>query len=303
MKRLPPISAPGVHGKVARVADLVRAGVPIRRLYASDKVRPIYGVVSASGVDPLRFDTRVAAARLLMREGTFLSRRTAARILGIPVDKCDDTIDVGGIWPLRASRRSGLCAHQVRASAFLKMPSAPAWLPAPAEVWALLAGVTTVDGLVVAGDFLVSGATRWADPLCAFEDLEGAFERFNGCAGSPRLRQALPLVRAGVESPAETLLRLQIVRAGLPEPETSCLVQVADRDLRSDLGYKKWKIAIEYEGEYHFTGGLEQARRDTARYEEMQDAGWRVLRATALDLRDSRQFTERLRRVIQERAR
>lgn len=98
------------------------------------------------------------------------------------------------------------------------------------------------------------------------------------------LREALPLLRTGVESPAESRTRLLIVGAGLPEPQTSCPVVVRGRTLWADLGYPEWKIAIEYDGEYHFTGGVNRARWDNERIEAMIDAGWRVLRVTALDL-------------------
>lgn len=307
MRPLPPMSAPGITGKVARVVDLKNAGVSHGRLYSSDQVRTFHGIVPAPGVDPRSFDTRVAAAKLLLREGMFISRRSAARLLGIPVyspgaaaEEC--IIEIGAVLPVPIPRRWGLASHQLRPGALNYLPSAPTWLPTPAEVLALLAAVSTVKDLVIAGDFLVSGATRWSDPLCSLEDLERAAARFAGCRGNPRLRKALPFVRTGVESPAETKLRLEILRWRLPEPQTNCPVPTIGRLLHADLGYEKWKIAIEHEGEYHFKGGAEQARRDVARFEAMHDAGWRVLRTTAFDLRDSRPFSERLRHSIRERS-
>jgi hypothetical protein len=100
-----------------------------------------------------------------------------------------------------------------------------------------------------------------------------------------RARRAAALVRLGVDSPMETHLRLVIVFAGLPEP-------VVNRDVfnsrggwlaRPDLSYPEWKIAIEYDGEHHRVD-RRQWRRDIARRELLEAAGWIVLVITANDV-------------------
>ena len=64
------------------------------------------------------------------------------------------------------------------------------------------------------------------------------------------LKRALTDVRAGVRSPRETLLRLTLQRAGLPEPEINWTL----RDARGravaelDLAYPRWRVAPEYDG-------------------------------------------------------
>lgn len=300
MRPLPPISAPG---GVARAAVMRASGIPHHRLYASDQVRPIYGTVTSSGVDPHAFDTRVAAAKLLLREGRFLSRRTAARLYGLPVPGGNEAIDVGVIWPMTPPRRTGIAAHRIQVGCLLELPAAPNWLPTPAEVWALLSAILPIDQLVTVGDAIVSGLTRRSTALSTLDQLHETRRRFAGCAGSRKMQEALPLLRTGVESPSESLIRLKIIRAGFPEPVTACPVETAARLYTSDLGYPEWKIAIEYEGEYHFTGGIEQARRDASRHEAMADAGWIVLRATARDLRDPREFLGRLANAIHRRRR
>lgn len=285
---------------MARVSALRQAGVPHYRLYASDQARPVYGVVSATGVDPHAFETRVAAVRVLLRPGMFISRRTAARLLGMPVNGGADRLDVGAVRPLKPPRRRGLATHQVRPGTFLALPQPPEWLPLPEDIWALLGAVASLDELVIAGDFVISGASRESYELCSHGALAAATARYSRSYGAARLRQALPLLRTGVESPGETRTRLLIVRAGFPEPEPCCPVPTASRLYHADLGYPRWKIAIEYQGEYHYTGGLEQARRDNERYEAMRAAGWRVLLVTAHDLRDPRMFLARLLDAIRE---
>ena len=51
-----------------------------------------------------------------------------------------------------------------------------------------------------------------------------------------------------------------------------------------DFAYPEYRVAIEYEGDYHRTP--EQFRRDIRRYECLQDAGWIVIRAAADDVPD-----------------
>ena len=306
MPRLAPLSAPGIKGPVATVPELITSGVPPGRLYARDISRPFRGLICAPGLDPADFEVRIAALRKLMYSGRFLSRRTAARALGVPLlgDSSRgpaSLAEIGAIRPAKPPQRRGLAGHQVRREVLERVPDeASSWLPPPADVWGLLAPVSTVTGLVVAGDAIVSGPRRSAAALCGIADLARAAERFAGGTGAARLREALPLIRTGVESPAESQVRCLVVADGLPEPQTCCPVPVDGRILHADMGYPELRIAIEHQGAYHFTEGLERARRDNERFEAMQDADWRVLLSTAHDLRDPRRFLARLRRAIAE---
>lgn len=263
-------------------------------------MRPIRGVIAAPGLDPAATDTLLAAVRAILAEGHFLSRRTAAHELGIPV-RASGAIEVGAVRPRKPRRRAEIVGHQLRPGVLRELPQGPLWLPHPADAWGLLAAVGDIGELVAAGDFLISGKSRCAAPACSLEELEETALRFQGLRGIDQLKRALPLLRTGVESPAESELRLVIVRAGLPTPQTSCAVETQGRVLYADLGYPDLRIAIEYDGAYHFDGGVHRARLDNERIEAMIDAGWRVLRVTALDLRDPRKFLQRLVAAIQER--
>lgn len=298
MRPLSPINAPGVTGSVARVSTLRAAGVPKWRLYAEDVPRVLHGVAVVPGLDPESLAVRVSALHVLMRPGRFISRRTAAELYEIPLIRSGGPLSVGAIRPQRPPKHREIAGHQLRPGALSELPGAPSWLPRPADVWGLLAACSSPDELVVAGDFLVSGASRYEAPLCRLQELESTVQRFEGCTGVAALRTALPLLRTGVESPSETLLRLRITAAGLPEPRTCCPVPVLGRVLHADLGYPELRIAIDYDGEYHFDSGVEQRRRDNARREAMRDAGWTVLVVTAIDLRDPREFLARLANAI-----
>ncbi|MCO4262878.1 hypothetical protein NG697_08090 [Pseudarthrobacter sp. MDT3-26] len=82
----------------------------------------------------------------------------------------------------------------------------------------------------------------------------------------------------GSDSPQETLLRLAIVRAGLPEPELNVPI-IGDDGIRHhepDLSYRKYRIGIEYEGEQHGEDG--QIVRDITRSEKYHTLGWTEVR-------------------------
>lgn len=250
-------------------------------------------------------DRTLAIGRTL-REGWFISRRSAALLLGVPAPAPPgQKVEVGSFWPTRAPRRPEILGHRVMPSTLLLGSAFEVAMPSPADVWCQLASVCTLWDLVAAGDAVLSGrrilhaSGRRTSPLATSDQLAAAVERHRRSTGAPLLLLALPLLRCPVDSPPESFLRMLIVEAGLPEPDVNCAVEVFDRVLHADLGYPLWKIAIEYEGAHHFES-IEQARRDAQRVEEMRSAGWRVLRVTALDLRDPVGFLRRLVTAIAE---
>jgi len=80
----------------------------------------------------------------------------------------------------------------------------------------------------------------------------------------------------------ETRLRLLLVRGGLPRP----LAQVAIYDQagfylgRPDLSYSDARLAIEYDGFSH----RDSLASDNRRQNGLIDAGYRILRFTAIDV-------------------
>jgi very-short-patch-repair endonuclease len=75
-----------------------------------------------------------------------------------------------------------------------------------------------------------------------------------------------------------------LVLAGLPRPVAQHRVRDAGGRLIAtlDLAYPEESVAIEYEGEDHFTD--ERGRRDVYRYTRLVDLGWHVYRYIAPDV-------------------
>ncbi|OFS27060.1 hypothetical protein [Brevibacterium sp. HMSC07C04] len=95
------------------------------------------------------------------------------------------------------------------------------------------------------------------------------------------LRKALRLARPGVQSPQETTLRLEIVRAGLPEPTVNPRVYLTSfSDYRKpDLAWEDYKVCCEYEGAHHMLDA-KQWSTDIRRHRAFEAAGWIVIRVT-----------------------
>lgn len=113
--------------------------------------------------------------------------------------------------------------------------------------------------------------------------------------GVQRARRVLPFLRTGAESPMETVLRLALVFARLPEPE--CNVDIRSSDgaflARGDLVYLKWRIVVEYDGLWH-ERTPEQRRKDRNRHERLEANGWTVVVVHRPDLDEPAELINRV---------
>jgi hypothetical protein len=116
------------------------------------------------------------------------------------------------------------------------------------------------------------------------EDGQLLADCYKGHRNVRRARRALALVDAGAQSPRETWLRLLLIEAGYPRPQTQIPVygEYGELVVFLDVGWAGVKIALEYEGDHHRTD-RRQFNRDIARCEALPDLGWIAIRVTAED--------------------
>jgi hypothetical protein len=108
-------------------------------------------------------------------------------------------------------------------------------------------------------------------------------KRYARARGLRRLRTALPLVDPGAASPKETWLRLLLVDAGLPAPETQVPVNENWRTVGVlDMAWERYKVAAEYDGDQH-RADRRQYARDQWRVRKLEELGWIVVRVIAED--------------------
>ena len=333
-RRVPRIVVPlPLADRPFAVDEARRAGLGVGRLRGADLEAPHRGVRRLVGRasephdpdDPHDPQTALlAGARALlpvMLDDWRFSRVTALGLAGLPVPW---RVRDGG-EPLhvtstdgRGPRRPGVVTHRARSSLDVQgVTSAGAASTGPARLrlladglpvddpvvaWVESGSLMTVDDLVRAGDALLGS---WSEFDVArgrtVDELRRAVASARGRRGVGRVREALELVRPGVESPKETELRLLLLRAGLPEPEIN--VRTYDdrgRYLgRPDLRYAWCKLAVEYEGDEHRRDPW-RFRTDILRRERFADAGWWTVRCTDDDLRGRRadELVARVRRRL-----
>jgi len=135
-----------------------------------------------------------------------------------------------------------------------------------------------LDEAVAAVDAL-SNATR-----LKVAEIESIAQRYSGRRGIRRARQAILLVDGGAQSPRETWLRLLVIRAGYPRPDTQVPVhnEYGIPIAHLDLGWEERRLALEYDGAHHRLS-REQFAYDIRKHEQIRDLGWNVLRVTSMD--------------------
>lgn len=95
--------------------------------------------------------------------------------------------------------------------------------------------------------------------------------------GLPRLREALPLVDGGAESPRETWLRLLFIDAGLPRPTTQFVIHENGRYVRRvDMVWEEFKVGAEYDGVQHLTNRAQYAK-DVWAARALERLNWHIV--------------------------
>jgi hypothetical protein len=276
------------------------------RLAASDLQRPFFGVRSV-GLDLETTLGRCLAYEPLLRSGDAFSHTTAAILHGLPLGGEHAGSDLHVLAAPRTSRPrgAGVVGHESAVPFDVDFRHGLPVVSA-ALAWCQIAELLHRDDLVACGDAIVStphvgGARR--PPLATIDELREAIAIWGRRRGAVALAWAIDRIRTGVDSRTETLTRLLIVAAGLPEPVVGHPVVLLDgRVVHPDLAFPGRRIAFEYEGDRHRTDAR-RWRSDIRRREDLEDAGWRVVRVTWDELTTHRaDFTARARRLVGARS-
>ncbi|GAS90417.1 DUF559 domain-containing protein [Mycolicibacterium brisbanense] len=104
-------------------------------------------------------------------------------------------------------------------------------------------------------------------------------ERHRHVRGLRQLESALDLYDPGAQSPQETWLRLMIIDAGYPRPQTQIPVLGPNGQPRYylDMGWEEYKLAAEYDGAQH----ADALGYDIIRHEYIAQLGWTTIRVAA----------------------
>ncbi len=264
-------------------------GYSSKRMRGADLVVPFRGVraVARGPADPAAVPEealriRCRAALLTVCQGAVVSSVTAARIwpLPMPLAAPDEPLHISAFAPDHAPRREGVVGHQIRDQEVGTEYRSGIAVTDPASLFCHLGTMLSIPDLVAVGDGLIL-KPRFAPGDRPYTTLDALVERVQWYRGRGKARavEALGLVRPGAESRPESLVRLALVAAGLPEPSLN--VDIHDDDGRflgrGDLVYDEWRLVVEYDGDHHRTDPG-QFSRDLERLDDLAAAGWRVIR-------------------------
>lgn len=222
---------------------------------------------------------------------SWLSHTTAARLHGLQLPGWagdESVVHLSRPQISTTTRRSPqLRSHAVVVGPGEVVDVAGLRVSRPGRVFFDLMGTLPERELVALGDQLVrrphaelEGRDEpWETPS-SLAALVAAHRRIKGIVKG---RRALDQVRIGADSRPETLLRLAILDAGLPEPQLQVRPR-PDSPWSGDLGYEDRLIVLQYEGAGHFSAA-QQASDQRRNFAFVQD-GWTVLPVNVEDLRD-----------------
>lgn len=263
-------------------------GIPPKRLRAhdlSDGGRLIY--LPAGRQLEIVERARVLAAAT---PGAWASHETAAVLtrLGLPpwLGECH-TIHLSKPHELPRVRRAGVTGHRVRLipGELTDVDGIP--VTAPPRTWLDLAAVLPLNYLIAMGDQLIRqprpSLELRSEPYAYKDGLRLLIRQHPNMKGVEKARLALDEMRVGADSFPETFLRLALLDVRLPEPELQLRLDPEDpRSPAADMGYRRYRIAVQYDGAHHLT--REQQSRDNRRDEEFRSAGWAYFKVNADDL-------------------
>jgi len=240
---------------------------------------------------------RCAKFALRLRDDAFFSHTTAALLFGAPLPpelEASPAVHVSVPRQLPRPHARGLIGHHLEIRAEDLAVRHGLTVTSPARTWFDLGAMLGLGDLVAVGDFLL----HWRAPLVSARELRGLVNARGSTRGIRSLRDALDLLSDRAESRPESLLRVIVVRGGLPAPAVNYAVVQTEtgRDVRLDLAFVEQKLVLEYQGDYHRTRA--QWRKDMTRRTRLEADGWRVMELNADDLLDPDELVARIAKTL-----
>ena len=266
------------------------AGVTPSRLRRNDVVHVSRGLYRPSAWS---FELEDAARALSeVSPGAWVSHVTAARLHCqlLPPWLSDSTeLHLSKPKQLPQVRRRGVIPHNVIASEDEIETVEGIRMSTRSRTWLDLARRLSLADLVCVGDQIIriprAQFEDRSEPYDTLEGLRALVERHPNLQGIVRAREALELMRVGADSAPESLLRLAMLDANLPEPDLQVALRPGDpASPTADLGYRYRQLAMQYDGGHHLLEA--QQFSDRRRDKAFESAGWTVIVFGKADVRD-----------------
>ena len=279
-----PYRPAALRGRIFEGRAAIDAGLLTKAQLLSKAWRRLFHGVYADSRLTINLATRCAAATAFVLPcDSVIAGRSAARLHG-----ADVTFDrVEALAPPAAVivPHAGVVVHRGQLAPEDRLQRDHFAVTTPVRTcWDLARWLPPVEAVVIIDQLLSRGVVTPAE----LEAYRWKRRTENPTPkGIRRYERVLTLVDGGAQSPPESRLRVRLVLAGLPRPRTQYVVR--DRTgrpvARVDMGWDKYRLAVEYEGAWHY-GSYKQVGRDRKRHNELTAANWNVLYVTADRLRD-----------------
>ena len=242
--------------------EAVAAGVVTRHLLRTS-YRPVYRGVYAANGGELTLRDRAIAAWLATRRKGVIAGVAASGLHGASWVDAAQPIEVAGV---KCAPQQGLLPRTERI--------------ADDEV-TLVAGLPVTTLARTAFDVARHldrpcalarlDAMMWAQPF-SLDDVRELAKRYPRAPGSRQMRDLLPLVDGGAAAPGQSRIRLALLDAGFPRPQTQVAVLVGAQPVAYlDIAWPEHRVAVEY------------GPKDVARQRMLEALGWSVIRVAADD--------------------
>lgn len=252
--------------------------------------RRLFRNVLVSAATPPSALQRVQGALALQCEEAWASHASAARVKGAPIPTIADEHVSVRHQKLRRHHKGLRCHVGDPAGVVVERGLR---VSGDIPMFIELGGQLGLVDLVVVGDWLVR--RRGMTPERLLEACERSRHR-----DARKALAAARFVRADVDSPMETRLRLLLVLAGLPEPVVNLVVrdEVGEVIRRYDLSYPVVRVAVEYNGKLHVEV-VENWEDDLERRADMDEDDWRLVVVIGSGIyRDPMRTLRRVHRVL-----
>jgi hypothetical protein len=271
-------------------AEAIAAGVS-RQMLRGRRFHRLHQQVYVHVGLALTLEVLVRAVLLILPAGAAATGGTALRVYGLDVGR-DRRLHFTTPRP-HQRRIPGVVVHRrIRPALRRLVDGIP--VTTPEQTFVEASRTLSLVDRVIAGDWLIHRRLTTLTELQRFVDTVHDY-------GVKRARRAMAWVRERAESPRETVLRLMIVFARLPEPEPN--VTLGDEwepIARPDLVYRRFRVLVEYDGKYHFEDAI-QRERDLKRREALEELGWRVIVITAKGMHRPHEVVWRVYRALRDR--
>ncbi|WP_237686994.1 endonuclease domain-containing protein [Arthrobacter sunyaminii] len=288
--RLPkPLPRP-LEGQPFTVVEAKMLGVGTERLRASDLRTPSRSIRVPRGSATNLVNSCRPYLDLL--PDAVISHATAARLHGLVLPRRlaeEHVLHLSRGFGKGQSRRRNVVGHRLELSPEEKSIISGLAVTGIARTWLDVAGLLSLEELIVMGDQIVSEHHRNFGPprlpLVPLQELRAFIEGKHRVAHVRKCRSALERLRVGVDSPPETVLRLMLSNdPQMPEfvPNVAICDGSGEPHIWTDLGCREFRTCLEYDGAHHLTP--EQQARDHYRDLKTAELGWVQVKISKTDL-------------------